>query len=155
RLTERAGGGEEEAGLAAYLSLIYDIGLMLVDRSVLEKEKLLPSEARTLRAHPYTTVELLQGIEFSGEVKRAIVHHHERYDGTGYPDGLKGEEIPFLARVLAVADAFHAMTGERPYRKRLAREEALDALNRDAGTLYDPKVVDALGKVLEEMAPGV
>ncbi|MBZ0156504.1 MAG: GAF domain-containing protein [Alphaproteobacteria bacterium] len=153
RLTERAGGGEEEKRLAMYLSLIYDVGLMLVDRNVLEKEKLVPPEERTLKVHPYTTVELLQGIEFSEEVKRAIVHHHEQYNGDGYPDGLKGEEIPFLARVLAVADAFSAMTEERPYRKRLAREEAFEELRRGAGTLYDPKVVEALGKILHEMTP--
>ncbi|MFO0752206.1 MAG: GAF domain-containing protein [Thermodesulfovibrionales bacterium] len=154
RLAEKAGGGEEEAGLAAYLSLIYDVGLMLIDRSVLGKESLLPSEARTLKVHPYTAVELLQGIEFSEEVKRAIVHHHEHYDGKGYPDGLKGEEIPFLARVLAVADAFTAMTEERPYRKRLARGEAFGEMRRGAGTLYDPRIVDALGQVLEETQPG-
>lgn len=139
---------EEEKKLALYISMIYDLGLMLIDESVLKKKKFIPAEARTLKVHPYTTVGLLNSFEFSEDVKKAILHHHERYDGSGYPDGLKGEEIPFISRVLSVVDSFCAMITERPYRKAFTVEEALQEIKNGAGTIYDPKVVEALQGVL-------
>jgi GAF domain-containing protein len=134
---------EEEKALALYISRIYDLGLVLVDESVLSKETLLPSDARTLKVHPYTTVDLISFFEYSEEVKRAILHHHERYDGKGYPDGLRGKEIPFIARCIAVVDAFCALSAERPYRKALHREAAREEIRSGAGSRYDPAVVEA------------
>jgi len=78
-----------------------------------------------------------------------IYHHQERWDGTGYPDGLKGERIPLGARILAVADAFDAMTSDRPYRKALSREQAIAELRRCAGTQFDPRVVEVFVRLLE------
>ncbi len=139
---------KEERELALYVSMIYDLGLMLIDESIMKKETLLPSEIRTLMAHPYFTVNLLDNVEFSDEVKKAVLHHHERYDGTGYPEGLSGKDIPLLARVLSVVDAFCAMTSERPYGKKLSKEEALEEIRRGAGTIYDPDIVGTLGRIL-------
>lgn len=145
RVMERLGASEENKNLGLYVSMVYDLGLVLVDDSILKKKtRLSPSEARSLRVHPYTTVNLLKSFEFSEDVKSAILHHHERFDGTGYPDGLKGGEIPFISRVLSVVDAFCAMTEERPYRKTFTREGAMEEIKKAAGTLYDPTVVDAL-----------
>jgi len=79
-----------------------------------------------------------------------VRHCHERYDGTGYPDGKRGEEIPIESRIILVCDAYHAMTTDRPYRKRLSQEEALRRLDEGAGTQFDPAVVDACKRVLAE-----
>jgi HD-GYP domain-containing protein (c-di-GMP phosphodiesterase class II) len=149
RLMAQFETGEEELGLALYISMIYDLGLVLVDSGVLDKKAPLSAlEESTLRSHPYTTLDLLGDIEPSETVRKVILHHHERYDGAGYPDRLNGEEIPFLSRVLAVVDAWYAMTEERPYRKALTREEALLEIRREAGGQFDPRVVEALEKAL-------
>lgn len=148
KILDKLGAKEEDKRIALYISIIYDLGLMLIDESVLKKEKLSPLEARTLKAHPRSTVALLDNFEFSEDVKKAILHHHERYDGTGYPDGLKGEEIPFLSRLLSIVDSFCAMITERPYRKAFTKEEALQEIKKDSGSFYDPKFVQALEEVI-------
>lgn len=149
KILDKLGAKEEDKRIALYISIIYDLGLMLIDESVLKKEKKLsPSEARTLKAHPRSTVALLDNFEFSDDVKKAILHHHERYDGTGYPDGLKGEEIPFLSRLLSIVDSFCAMITERPYRKAFTKEEALQEIKKASGSIYDPKFVQALEEVI-------
>ena len=142
------GASDEDKRTALYISMVYDIGLMLVDEKILKKKSLSPAEERRLKYHPHNSVSLLEGIEFSDVVKKAILHHHERYDGSGYPDGLKGDEIPFLARVMAVADSFCAMTMERPYRKRVSAAAAVEEIRKGAGSQYDPAVAEALEKVL-------
>ncbi|BCR05300.1 histidine kinase [Desulfuromonas versatilis] len=145
KVLDQLGANEKDKELALYVAMVYDLGLMLLDKNLLEKKKkLTAAEASTLKSHPYTTLELLEGLEFSEEVRQVILHHHERYDGQGYPDGLVGERIPFLARVLAVVDAFCAMTEDRPYRKAKTVPEALREIQEGAGSLYDPRVVEAL-----------
>jgi HD-GYP domain-containing protein (c-di-GMP phosphodiesterase class II) len=127
---EILGVDDENRRLALYVSLLYDLGLMVVDECIINKEKLLVSDARILKSHPRTTVALLDSFEISEDVKKAILHHHERYDGTGYPDQLKGEEIPLLSRVLSVTDAFCAMTEDRPYRKAVSGGKALKEIEK-------------------------
>ena len=141
---------EEDKNIAPYISLVYDFGLTLIDDSILMKKSLSSSEARSLKSHPYNTVFLLDTLEFSDDIKKAILHHHERYDGTGYPDGLKGDAIPLLSRVIAVADSFFAMTMDRPYRKKVSREKAIEEIMRGAGSQYDPAVASALEKVIRK-----
>lgn len=148
-LMERLGTGEEQKKNALYVSMIYDLGLMVIGEGVLKKKKLLPGDARTVKTHPKTTISLLDEFEFSDEVRQAILHHHERYDGSGYPDRLKGEEIPLISRVLSVLDAFFAMTAARPYGETFTDEGALAELQKGAGALYDPEVVDALASALK------
>jgi GAF domain-containing protein len=147
------GATEEEKRLALYISMVYDIGLVLINEDTLRKKDLLPPEVNTIKVHPIASVGLLNHFEFSDDVKKAILHHHEKYDGTGYPDGLKGKEIPFIARVLSVVDAFCAMTTERPYGKALTKEAALEELKKGSGSAYDPAVVGALGYVIEKNEP--
>jgi GAF domain-containing protein len=145
---------EGEKALAVYVSMIYDLGLMFIDQSILEKStKLSPAEARTLRVHPYTTVTLLDDFEFSEKARDAILHHHERYDGSGYPDGLRGEEIPLISRAISVVDAFSAMTRERPYGKKFTKKEALQEIKKGSCIIYDPSVVKALEKALKSRQP--
>ncbi|MFN3396544.1 MAG: HD-GYP domain-containing protein, partial [Thermodesulfovibrionales bacterium] len=95
------------------------------------------------------TIALLNSFEFSEDVKKAIIHHHERFDGTGYPEGLKGEEIPLVSRVLSVVDSFNAMVSDRPYRDKLSPVDALQEIKRQSGTFYDPKIVNALTMIIE------
>jgi GAF domain-containing protein len=144
--------GEEDVRRALYVSAIYDLGVVLINEITEKKGDLSPSEICSLKAHPHTTVGLLNHFEFSEDVKKAIIHHHERFDGTGYPDRLKGEEIPFVSRVLSVADAFCAMTRSGRYKKTYSKEEAFREIQQGSGSLYDPEIVDALQGVLEEIA---
>jgi HD-GYP domain-containing protein (c-di-GMP phosphodiesterase class II) len=149
RLLSALGVSEEERKLGLYVSLVYDLGLMLIDEHILKtKKKLRPSDIRTIKVHPKTTVGLLQNFEFSEDVRKAILHHHERYDGTGYPDGLRGDEIPFLSRVLCIIDSYCAMTSESPYRRILTKHEALREMKSGAGIIYDPKIVEIFEKVM-------
>lgn len=151
RVLERIGAGEEERDLALYVAMVYDLGLMPIEKSVLDKKgKLTPNEITTLRSHPFTTLDLLAGVESSERVRKIILHHHERFDGTGYPEGLAGEAIPRISRVLAVVDAWCAMTEERPWRRSMSREEALEELRRESGKGFDPEVV----RVLADLSSG-
>jgi GAF domain-containing protein len=148
RIMERLETTDEEKEMALYVSTVYDLGLMFMDDAVLRKHKLEPAEFASLKVHPFATVELLNGIEFSPEVNRAILHHHEKYDGTGYPDGLAGNEIPLISRVIAVVDTYCAMVSKRPHRKEKTGHDALCEIRDGAGTSYDPAVVEALEGVL-------
>lgn len=141
---------EKEKRLGLYVSKVYDLGLATLDTHLLnKKETISPSEKNCLMTHPYTTVDLLNIFEFSEEVKRAILHHHERYDGTGYPDGLKGEEIPIISRVLAAVDAFCAMIEDRSYRTAFTHAETLQEIRNGSGAIFDPRVVASLEKVIQ------
>jgi HD-GYP domain-containing protein (c-di-GMP phosphodiesterase class II) len=150
KIMEKLRASEEDRRNALYVSVIYDLGLMLIDENILKKKELLPSEIQDLKIHPYTTIGLLNILEFSEDIKKGILHHHEKYDGSGYPEGLKGTEIPFISRVLSVVDSYCAMLAERPYGKHLSREEALSEIKAGAGSAYDPGIVRAFEEVLRE-----
>jgi GAF domain-containing protein len=127
---------------AIYSAMFYDLGLMLVSEGVLHKaQPLTSSEANTIKVHPHTTVDLLSKIEFSERIKKSILHHHENWDGSGYPNGLKGNQIPIISRVLGVVDAYFSLIEPRPYRPKQSHQEALAQIRSEAGTKYDPAVV--------------
>jgi putative methionine-R-sulfoxide reductase with GAF domain len=149
KVLDKLGAKKEEKKLSLYISMVYDLGLVVIDENILSKQKLLPSDVRTLKVHPYTTISLLNSFEFSEDVKKAILHHHEKWDGSGYPDGLKGNEIPFISRVLSVVDSFCSMITKRPYRKAFTGEEALQEIKNGSGSIYDPIIVSALEEVLK------
>jgi HD-GYP domain-containing protein (c-di-GMP phosphodiesterase class II) len=118
---------------------------MLISEGVLnKKKKLSATESNAIQVHPHTTVDLLSQIEFSDQVKKAILHHHEHWDGSGYPNGLKGHQIPVLSRILGVLDAYLSMTEDRPYRAALSHEGAIAEIQKDQGIKFDPRVVQAL-----------
>lgn len=101
-----------------------------------------------LKVHPFNTINLIDTFEISDDVRNIILHHHERFDGTGYPDQLQGQAIPFVSRVLSVVDAYCAMISKRPYRKAFTDQDALEEMKKGAGSVYDPVVVKALVQVL-------
>jgi putative nucleotidyltransferase with HDIG domain len=131
-------------------ALLHDIGKMGVEAFILQKPAVLDEvEMMAIRHHPLLGVRILEPVRQLADVIPFIRHHHERYDGGGYPDGLRGEKIPLEARILAVADSYDAMTSHRPYRKALSSREAIGELREEAGTQFDPRVVEAFCAVLE------
>jgi HD-GYP domain-containing protein (c-di-GMP phosphodiesterase class II) len=133
-------------------ALFHDIGKIGIPETILAKPGPLTEEERELvETHPELGEKIIAPIDRLEEVRPIVRHCHERYDGTGYPDRLKGEEIPIESRIILVCDAYHAMTTDRPYRKRLPQEEALRRLGEGAGTQFDPRVVDVCKRVLAEL----
>jgi hypothetical protein len=142
KIARALGFDHEETERLRIAALLHDVGKIGIIEALLEKPaRLSDEEFPPMRLHPSTGVAILAPIRRLKEILPAILHHHERFDGTGYPDGLKGEAIPFHARIIAVADAYDAMVSTRPYRKGLARGEALRELSRCAGSQFDPLVV--------------
>lgn len=123
-------------------SLLHDIGKIAVPEHILTKPgRLTPDEYEKMKVHPGVGAEILAAVPFPFPLAPIVRHHHERWDGKGYPDALSGEAIPIGARVLSVADCFDALTSDRPYRKALPAEEALEFLRRESGNMFDPAVV--------------
>jgi putative nucleotidyltransferase with HDIG domain len=130
---------------------LHDIGKVTVPMEILTKPgKLSKIEMAMIKDHPKVAFDILKNVEFDWPIARIVVQHHERPDGSGYPDGIKGEDILLEARILAVADVVEAMCTDRPYRPARGVNEALAELDRGDGTLYDPEVVRACKKVLNE-----
>jgi len=137
--------------------LLHDIGKIGVPDSILNKNSSLSSDENELiKTHPKMGEEILKHVIDLTSCIPGILHHHERFDGAGYPAGLTGEKIPIEARILSVADAYDAMVSPRPYRKQLSLQEAIDELKRCSGTQFDPEIVDAFVKVIQknDVKPG-
>ena len=125
-------------------ALLHDTGKIAVPEHILNKPgKLTPAEFEKMKLHAPIGAEILSAIDFPYPVVPIVRHHHENWDGTGYPDRLHGEEIPIGARILSVVDCFDALTSDRPYRRRMTDEDALTIITERRGTMYDPMVVDA------------
>jgi len=125
--------------------LIHDIGKIGIEDTILNKtEKLNDHEWEEIRKHPEAGWRILSSIKEFTELARFIHEHHEKWDGTGYPEGLKGEEISLEARIIAVADAFDALTSKRSYKKESSKEAAIAEIRRCAGTHFDPQIADVL-----------
>ena len=129
-----------------YACSLHDIGKIYIDTDLLKKIKLAPNDLEEIRKHSERGAKIIEGIKFLEGVKGAVLHHQERYDGKGYPKGLKGDEIPVLARIISVADAFDAMTTTRPYKKKMSFKEAMDEIERHSGTQFDPQICKAFLK---------
>lgn len=139
--------------MAAYL---HDIGKIGVREEILQKPgRLTESEMGQMRHHPLIGANILRPVAFPWPVAPVVRHHHEHWDGRGYPAGLKGEEIPLLARILSVADAYEAMISDRPYRKGRTHNDALGELQRCSGTQFDPRVVEAFIDSIDRARSGV
>jgi putative nucleotidyltransferase with HDIG domain len=152
-LGERIVGNDVDAlRTLEYGALLHDIGKIGVPDAILRKSGPLDDdEWQIMRAHPVYGCEMLSGIEFLQEALPIVRHHHERFDGDGYPDGLRGEAIPLGARIFAVADAFDAMTAERHYRAAMSLQDTVDELERHSGSQFDPAVVSALARDPSEL----
>ncbi len=140
---------EDEIKLAIYSSKIYDLGITQIDDNItLKSTRLSDIEKKIIKTHPFPGVKLIDSLEHDERVKNIILHHHENYDGTGYPSGLKGNKIPFISRVLTVADTYTAMVSDRPYRKALSKKIAINQIKARSGMQFDPKVVEAFTHVV-------
>jgi HD-GYP domain-containing protein (c-di-GMP phosphodiesterase class II) len=143
RLSEDRQNALEHAGL------LHDVGKVGVPTSIIQKpSRLDDSEMDAIRLHPARGVELIGNIPFLEEVKSAVLHHHEKYDGTGYPAGLTGTRIPYFARMIGIVDAFDCLTSTRSYRPARGVEETLAILIQDRHTHFDPDLVDAFVEVI-------
>jgi diguanylate cyclase (GGDEF)-like protein/putative nucleotidyltransferase with HDIG domain len=135
-------------------SLLHDMGKLAVPEYILNKPgALTPAEFERMKLHASVGADILSAIEFPYPVVPIVRHHHENWDGSGYPDGLRGSDIPIGARVLSVADCFDALTSDRPYRPRLTDTAALKILQQRSGTMYDPLVVDMFTTVYQSILP--
>ncbi len=135
---------EHEARLALYVSHFYDVGLAQIDDSIISKTgKLSSIEQMIIKTHPYPGAGFMKHLETDDTATKSILHHHERYDGSGYPDGLKGDDIPLISRILSVADSYTAMITDRPYKKSINQKEAIEEISACAGTQFDPEIVKA------------
>jgi len=136
---------EEEIKDLRYAAILHDIGKIGISANILNKPgKLTDEEFNEIKKHPLIAYNILKDVEFLKNGLNAILQHHERYDGKGYPNGLKGDEICIFARIMCVADAFDAMTSDRPYRKGMDMESALKEIKRCSGTQFDPEIADLL-----------
>ena len=134
------------------LSTLHDIGKIGISDLILNKPgKLSEEEWVEMKKHPEIGYRIAMSTSELAPIAEYILYHHERWDGTGYPQGLKGEEIPLLSRIIAVADAYDAMMEDRPYRKALTKEEACQELCRNAGTQFDPYIVEVFLKELDQL----
>ncbi|MDI6711124.1 MAG: diguanylate cyclase [Bacillota bacterium] len=151
RLGKEVGVAEPAVRQLAYGAYLHDIGKVEIDRTVLNKQGPLSGEEwAIMRRHPVWGSELVEPIPFLHDLVPVIKYHHENYDGSGYPEGLKGEEIPIEARIVRIVDSFDAMVTERPYGIKRTPEEACREIEKGAGTLYDPE----LARVFVTMCPG-
>ncbi|MDA8272126.1 MAG: GAF domain-containing protein, partial [Deltaproteobacteria bacterium] len=145
------GLGENEIKNIRYAAALHDVGKIGIKDSILNKPgKLTDEEYAEMKKHPEIGYTMLKNIKFLAPIANEVLHHQERYDGNGYPDKLKGEDIPVISRIIAVIDTFDAMTTDRPYRKALPIQTALDELKKNSGTQFDPKVVNAFLKVVSQ-----
>lgn len=142
QLAETLGLNIEEKNALRLAAILHDIGKIGIDDAILRKvDRLTAEEKRKMNDHPRIGAKILGYVEEMKEVIPGVLHHHEWFDGSGYPDGLAGEQIPLQARIIASADAFDALTTDRPYRKASPAVEALDILALDGGSHFDPELL--------------
>jgi HD-GYP domain-containing protein (c-di-GMP phosphodiesterase class II) len=148
-LGRKLGLPEEDLEVLGYVARVHDVGMLAVGEDMIQSSRRwTQQERRRVETHPRDGVRVLQPIEFASRVNEIILSHHEYWDGHGYPRGLAGEEIPLASRILALVDAFEAMTLGRPYRDSMSEAEALAEIRRCTGTQFDPRVVAELEEIL-------
>lgn len=149
---EKLGMSDEELLVLRRAAELHDIGKVAISESILGKlGRLTEEELKVMRQHAMLALEILGAVPSLQPTLPLIKHHHERWDGTGYPDGLAGEEIPLGARIIAIAEAYDIMTQGAPWKEPLSVEEAKAETQRCAGTQFDPKVVEAFLQVCDLM----
>jgi HD-GYP domain-containing protein (c-di-GMP phosphodiesterase class II) len=150
-VAERLKVSDEEKIWLKYAAALHDIGKIGVKEAILTKPgKLTPEEYEEMKTHPAKGAEIIKELKFLAPVVPIVYHHQERYDGKGYPSGLSGQQIPIGSRIVAVLDAFDAMTTNRPYRRGLPMDVAINELRRYSGVQFDPQVVEAFIQVMSE-----
>ncbi|GMQ63019.1 HD-GYP domain-containing protein [Vallitalea maricola] len=151
KLAKASGMKKKEVEMIRTAALLHDIGKIGIPDFILNKKgKLTKEEYDIIKEHPVMGARILSNVDSLKEISNIIRHHHEKYDGTGYPDSLKGSDIPIESAILAIADSFDAMTTDRPYKRAMASLEALDELKGNKGTQFNPLLVDEFIKVMYE-----
>src|SRR6266404_9601286 len=153
RIARRLGVEETQIELTRVAASLHDLGKLAIPEEILRKPGTLnESERLVLQRHPQIGHRMLESLGVE-PIAEWVLHHHERWDGAGYPDRLRGEEIPIGARIIFVADAYDAMTSERVYSEPRSEHEALEELERCAGSQFDPAIVDAFSEALGLLLP--
>lgn len=151
KMGEALGFSHKELKILERGSLLHDIGKIGISDTILHKPGPLSEEEwKIMRLHPDIGAKIVEGIPFLQETIPLIRHHQERWNGTGYPGALSGEEIPILARMFAIVDAFDALTSKRPYRQKISTGEAVKYLREQSGILFDPKIIAIFERLVEE-----
>ncbi len=146
-IAAQLGWSGEDLAHMRIAAMLHDIGKVTLPDSILQKPDSLDArEYEEVKRHPEEGAELINRVEGMGKIADWVRHSHEHYDGSGYPDGLAGDAIPLASRILLVADAYDAITSDRPYRSAQSQTDALVELRRHAGRQFDPRCVDALEK---------
>ncbi len=149
-IADRLGLSESEINEIQIAAYLHDIGKIMIDRRILSKPaKLNHSECSVIKKHPEIGARILKQLDISENIIKAVLHHHERWDGKGYPDRLFAYEIPLYSRILAVADAFDAITSDRPYRSKKEKRQALEELDRHRGTQFEDELVSIIIRIAE------
>jgi putative two-component system response regulator len=151
RMADELKLNEEERYKLQLSAFLHDIGKIGMPDSILKKaDSLEDYEFRKAKDHPVIGSKIIAEIEELGDVASIVRHHHERFDGTGYPDGLKGEAIPFFSRILAILDSYEALVSDRVYRKAIKTSQALQEIRKNAGLQFDPFLVDVFSQVIQK-----
>ncbi len=152
-MASELGLSRDEIETIKYGCVLHDVGKIGINVDLINKpSKLTPQEYEKIKKHPHMGVQIIKGIKFLERARDIILHHQERYDGKGYPHGLKGEGIPISARIVGVADAYDAMSSDRPYREKLNKNEIISRIKKESGKQFDPKVVDAFLKIKDRLS---
>lgn len=142
---------KDEIELVRQAAILHDLGKIgISEKILLKKSKLTKKEFEEIKKHPQIAVDILRPIQYLHGIIPFIFYHHERWDGKGYPSGIKGEEIPIGARIIAIADVYQALISQRPYRKAYSKKEAIKIIKNGFGTQFDPHVVNVFLKILQE-----
>lgn len=150
-VAEELGLGNDENENLKLSSILHDIGKIGIDDNILRKPAPLDEkEIEIMKTHPHIGLEILSKVKHLSDIVVGTFSHHEKYDGTGYPQGLKGDEIPIIGRIIAVCDTFDAMTSNRPYRKGLDDIIAIEEIKKNSGKQFDPLIVDAFIKAFKK-----
>lgn len=135
-----------------YGCMLHDLGKIGIDINILQKtSELTSAEYEDIKRHPDLGAQIIKGVEFLNKAREAILYHQERYDGKGYPKGLKGDQIPLSARITAIVDAYDAMVSDRPYRSGAEKDKIISKIKEESGKQFDPKVVEAFLKVADRL----
>lgn len=151
QLAKKLGLSNDEVRIAKEAGLLHDIGKIGVPENILQKKgKLTDEEYSVMKTHVTNSIEMIHYLPNMSYVIPAVISHHERFDGKGYPKGIKGDKIPLLGRVLAICDAFEAMISKRPYKEAMSVEYAVSELEKNGGTQFDPEMADAFIALIQE-----
>ena len=153
-IAEQMGCTEEELDVINFAGSLHDIGKIGIrDDILLKPGRLTDEEYEKIKEHPVIGADIISKLGLWDREMEIIRHHHERYDGKGYPDGLAGDDIPKLARIMAVADCYDAMASDRAYRKKMDKESVVKIIRENSGTQFDPEAVEAFLKVADHDLP--